>query len=127
MLTLDDVRWPPQKPKDAIIALAFGIDGEIVHTLVTYENFYELITTSASIVCKSENCDTVDFVNEFGCITNTLQADPLLCSVLASSPEIFVLLRRSKDNLQIVEPGKHPWYGRVEPGWKYDESGILPL
>lgn len=127
MLTIDDIQWPPQRPKDAIIALAFGIDGEIVHTIVTYDKFYELIKTSASIVCKSDNCDVVDFLDESGNVIETLTANSLLGSVLASSPEIFVLIRRSKDNLQIIDPGKHPWYGKVEPGWKYNENGILQL
>lgn len=127
MLTTEDIQWPPQKPKHPLIALAFGIDGEIVHTIVTYVPFYEMILNSSSIICKSDSCNTVEFIDKKGLSITTLTTTPLFGSVLASSPDIFVLSQRSEDNASIVDPGKHPWYRSVEPGWKYDENGILPL
>lgn len=127
MITIEDIQWPPQRPKEAIISLAFGIDGEIVHTLVTYVKFYNLIVNSDKIVCKSDNCDIVDFLDKQENIIETLYANPLLGSILASSPKIFILSQRSEDNSKLINSGKHPWYRNVEPGWKYDESGILPL
>ena len=127
MLTSEDFEWPPKRPKDALISLAFGIDGEIVYTLVTYVNFYELLTKTSSIRCKSDNCDVVEFWDESDNLIETLQAGALFGSVLASSPKIFVLVRRSKDNSTVEFMDERPWYRKVEPGWKYDESGILPL
>lgn len=127
MLTNEDIHWPPQKPRDAVISLAFGFDGEIVHTLTTYVYFYNLITDAKNIVCKTETCDVVEFLNSEGAVIETLQTTPLLGSILASSPAVFVLVRRSEDNSKVVDEGKHPWYRKVEPGWKYDERGILPL
>jgi len=126
MLTDEDIYWPPQKPKDAIISLAFGFDGEIVHTVVTYVYFYHLILNS-QIVCKTDSCNVVDFINSNGAVVETLQTTSLFGSILASSPAVFVLAQRSSDNSTVVDEGKHPWYRKVEPGWKYDESGILPL
>lgn len=127
MLTTDDITWPPLKPKHPLIALAFGIDGEIVKTLVTYVPFYKLIINAESIVCKSEQCDVVEFVDNRGISITTLHTDPMFGSLLASSPDIFVLSQRSDDNSSVLDSGKHPWYRSVEAGWKYDENGILPL
>lgn len=114
-------------PKDTVVALAFGLDGEIVYTLTSYVSFYELIKNSASIVCKTNSCDVVDFLDESGSIVETLIVDDMFGSILASSPKVFVLLKRSADNLSVEDHGERPWYRNVTPGWKYDESGILPL
>lgn len=127
MLTTEDIQWPPKKPKHPLVALAFGIDGEIVHTMVTYVPFYKMILEAKSIVCKSENCNVVDFIDDRGLVITSLSTTPLFGSLLASSPDIFVLSQRSEDNSKMVDTGNPSWYRSVEAGWKYDESGILPL
>lgn len=126
MLKESDVVYSGDLSKGTVMAIALGIDGEIVHTMPTYTFFYDAIKKAASIVCVTEDCSTIDFLNEDGSVFESLTASSFLGSVLASSPVVFELMRRLDDNSAVKDMELFNKLRFVTPGWKYSGLEITP-
>jgi hypothetical protein len=125
MLTKEDITYSLQETDRVIMAVAFGIDGEVLITIPTFVDVYELLTTN-TIVCSTENCDTINIVNNDEIIETIYLNDPFLGSVLSSSPDIMELVRRNPDNSIPEMTPEIRTKMSVVPGWTYDESGFIP-
>jgi hypothetical protein len=126
MLTNADVYFSGDMSKGVVMAIAFGIENEIVHTMPTYTFFYDLIQTSDSIVCDSDDCTSLKFLDKSGKTIETLTTDPKLGSVLASSPKVFEILRRTPDNSAVEDTERFIKYRHVVDGWTYEGDEIIP-
>jgi hypothetical protein len=125
MLTKEDITYSLQETDRVIMAVALGIDGEVLITLPTFVDVYEMLTEN-TIVCSTENCDTIDIVKDDEVIETIYLNDPFLGSVLASSPDIIELVRRNPDNSIPEMTPEVRTKMAVVPGWTYDESTFIP-
>jgi hypothetical protein len=125
MLTKEDIIYSNQETDRIIMAVAFGIDGEVLATIPTFVDVYELLTES-TIVCSTENCDTINIVKNNEVIETIYLNDSFLGSILSSSPDIMELVRRNPDNSIPEMTPEIRTKMSVVPGWTYDESGFIP-
>ena len=126
MLINDDIYYIYGKEgKGRVMALAFGIDGVIVHTMPTFTFFYDMINNSSNIVCINDDCSLVNFLDEDNNVTQTLQTNSKLGSILTSSPVVFELMRRNEDNTAIEPSSIPPKNREVVEGWRYDNNGLI--
>jgi hypothetical protein len=125
MLTKEDIIYSNQETDRIIMAVAFGIDGEVLTTIPTFVDVYELLTEN-TIVCSTENCDTVNIVKNNEVIETIYLNDSFLGSILSSSPDIMELVRRNPDNSIPEMTPEIRTKMSVVPGWTYDESGFIP-
>ncbi len=126
MLIDDDIYYLYGKEgKGRVMALAFGLDGVIVHTMPTFTFFYDMINSSNNIVCVNDDCSLVNFLDDNENIIETLQTNSKLGSILTSSPKIFELMRRNEDNTPIEASTIPPKNREVIEGWRYNENGLI--
>lgn len=127
MLTKEDIIYSGQETSRVVMALALGIDGDVLIAIPTFVDVYELLLSSTSIVCSDEECGTVDIIKDGEVIETLSLNDPFMGSVLASSPDILEIVRRNPDNSFPELTDEVRTKMAVTPGWAYDESGfILP-
>ena len=124
MLTSEDFEYSSEITGRVAIAIALGIDGEVLVTMPTYVDFYEFLLDNPQVICVTEDCGTINFMSEEE-VVETLVTTPLLGSLLASNPDILEIVRRNPDNSfpEITETIRFKGY--VVPGWKYDTSGFI--
>jgi hypothetical protein len=125
MLTKEDIIYSFQDTDRVVMAIALGIDGEVLSTLATFVDVYEMLTTN-TITCATENCDTINIVKNDEVIETISLNDPFLGSVLASSPDIMELVRRNPDNSIPELTDEVRTKMAVVSGWTYNESGFIP-
>jgi hypothetical protein len=125
MLTKENIIYSNQETDRVIMAIALGIDGEVLSTLATFVDVYEMLTTN-TIVCSTENCDTINIVKDNEIIETIYLNDPFLGSILSSSPDIMELVRRNPDNSIPEFTDEIRTKMAVVAGWTYDESGFIP-
>jgi hypothetical protein len=125
MLTKNDIVYSGQQTDRVIMAIALGIEGEVVLTIPTFVDFYEFLLANKNVVCASEDCNVVNFVDGEEVI-QTLFVDSLWGSVLASNPDIMEIVRRNPDNSPAELTDELRTKMAVVPGWTYDESGFIP-
>jgi hypothetical protein len=124
MLTKNDIVYSGQQTDRVIMAIALGIDGEVVLTIPTFVDFYEFLLANKTVVCVTDDCDVVNFVNGDE-VVETLSVDPLWGSVLASNPDIMEIVRRNPDNSLIELTDEIRTKMAVVPGWTYDSTGFI--
>lgn len=128
MLTKEDIIYSGQTTDRVIMALALGIDGDVLLTFPTFVDVYELLLSCTSIVCNTEECDVVDLIKDGEVIETLSLNDPFMGSVLASSPDIMELVRRNPDNSIPELTVEMRIKMAVVPGWSYNQDGfIAPL
>ena len=118
MLTKADITYSGQKTDRVIMAIALGIEGEVLITLPTFVDFYEFLLENTDVACVTESCDVVEFRKEGG-VLETLQVDSFLGSVLASNPDILEIVRRNPDNTLVPMTDEIRTKMAVTPGWRY--------
>jgi len=126
MLKDSDIIYSGDLSKGTVMAIALGLDGEIVHTIPTYTFFYDAIKKASSIVCVTEDCSTIDFLNKDGSVFESLTTNSFLGSILASSPVVFELMRRLDDNSAVKDMELFNKFRFVTPGWTYSGKNIIP-
>jgi hypothetical protein len=125
MLTKEDIIYSGQETPRVIMALALGIDGDVLIAIPTFVDVYELLLSSTSIVCSDEECGTVDIIKDGEVIETLSLNDPFMGSVLASNPDVLEIVRRNPDNSFPELTDEIRTKMAVTPGWTYDESGFI--
>ena len=112
MISLEDVTYTlaSQVPNENGISVAFGIDGEIVHIMNTYVDFYDLMTSGVEVVDAEVPDEYVLHFKKDGQIIETLSCSELLHALLQSDPVII----ESLGDLRYVAVG-----------WRYDVNNSV--
>lgn len=124
MLTKADITYSGQETDRVIMAIALGIDGEVLITIPTFVDFYEFLLENTETVCADEDCSVVNYIKD-GEVIETLSVDPFLGSVLASKPDILEIIRRNPDNTLPERTEELRARVAVVPGWTYDSTGFI--
>jgi len=112
MTTQDEIMW--LKNKIGIpVAVALGIQGEVVHTFVTYEWFFDLLKRGLEVRPNNDNYTSVQFFDGEDLI-ESLECSEMLGAILLSSPDVIEITRGGND------PNNKNRY--VHMGWTYDEN-----
>lgn len=114
MITDNDIYWEKDKKNTPISAIAFGIDGVIVFDFPSYVDFYELLTTSDSVINATEDYRMIDFIKN-GTVIETLHTSEMLGSLICSWPDILEIFREGQDEKAYNNR-------KVITGWLYDEE-----
>lgn len=115
MITDNDIYWEKDKKATPFSAIGFGLDGVLVFDFPSYVDFYELLTTSDSVVNTTDDYTMIDFIKD-GVVVETLHTSEMLGSLICSSPDILELFREGQEE-KAYENRK------VITGWLYDEDG----
>jgi hypothetical protein len=124
MLTKNDITYSGQQTDRVIMAIALGIDGEVVLTIPTFVDFYEFLLENRTVVCAADDCSVINFVDGED-IIETLSLDSFWGSVLASNPDIMEIVRRNPDNSFAELTDELRTKMAVVPGWAYDDTGFI--
>lgn len=124
MLTKNDIVFSGQETDRVIMAIALGIDGQVLVTFPTFVDFYEFLVENKNVVCATEECDVVNFIKD-GEILESLEVGGFWGSVLASNPDILEIMRRNPDNSLPEPTDELRTRLAVVPGWSYDEGGFI--
>jgi hypothetical protein len=112
MITQDEVMW--LKNKTGIpVAVALGIQGEVVYTFVTYEWFFDLLKRGLEVRSVGDNYSFVEFFDDKD-LVESLECSEMLGAILLSSPDVIEITRGSNN------PNNKNRY--VHLGWTYDEN-----
>jgi hypothetical protein len=122
MISLEDVTYTlaSQVPNENGISVAFGIDGEIVHIMNTYVNFYDLMTSGVEVVDAEAPDEYVLHFKKDGQIIETLSCSELLHALLQSDPVIIELLRQPLPPRESLGDLRY-----VAVGWRYDANNSV--
>ena len=112
MITQNDVMWVKNKTGTPV-AVALGIQGEVVFTFVTYEWFFDLLKRDLQIIAKYENYSFIEFFDG-ETLVESLDCSEMLGAILLSSPDVIEITRGSNT------PNNKNRY--VHMGWTYDEN-----
>jgi hypothetical protein len=126
MLTKEHIIYSGQTTDRVIMALALGIEGDVLITIPTFVDIYELLLSSTSISCSREKCDVVNLLKDGEIIETLSLNDSFMGSVLASSPDIMEIVRRNLDNSIPELTVEIRTKLSVVPGWSYNEFGFVP-
>lgn len=126
MLTKEDIIYSGQQTDRVIMACALGIEGEVIITIATFLDVFELLLNSEAIVCAADDCGSVEVLKDGEVVETLAINDAFLGSVLASSPDIMELVRRNPDNSLPELTDELRIKMSVVPGWAYDQSGFIP-
>lgn len=120
MLTMDDITLTlGPTPNMEAIALAFVLDNEVVHTMLTYKNFYTLISSGYSVSEDPESPQGVFrlIFKENETVIETLECNELLSALLRSEPKIVVLVAEPKPPIEELGIKRY-----VTEGWTLGEN-----
>ena len=112
MITQDDIMWLKNKTGTPV-AVALGIQGEVVFTFVTYEWFFDLLKRGLEVRSTNENYFFVEFFDG-ETLVESLECSEMLGAILLSSPDVIEITRGSNN------PNNKNRY--VHMGWTYDEN-----
>ncbi len=124
MLTTEDITYSGQETDKVIMAIALGIDGEVLVAIPTFVDFYDLLVENTEVVCVTEDCTVVNYLKD-GEVVETLSVSAFLGSVLASNPDVLEIVRRNPDNTFPEITDELRTRMAVGPGWQYDSSGFI--
>lgn len=106
------------------MAIALGIDGEVLITIPTFVDFYEFLIENTEVACLAQDCSVINYLKD-GEVVETLSVSAFMGSVLASNPDIFEIVRRNPDNTFPEITDNLRTRMAVVPGWKYDDTGFI--
>ena len=112
MITENEIMWLKNKTGTPV-AVALGIQGEVVYTFVTYEWFFDLLKRNLDIRSVGENYSFIEFFNGEE-LVESLECSEILGAILLSSPDVIEITRGSNN------PNNKNRY--VHLGWTYDEN-----
>jgi hypothetical protein len=112
MITQDEIMWLKNKTETPV-AVALGIQGEVVYTFVTYEWFFNLLKRNLEVRCIDNNYTFVEFFDG-EILVESLSCSEMLGAILLSSPDVIEITRGSNN------PNNKNRY--VHMGWTYDEN-----
>jgi len=124
MLTNSDILFSGQPTDKVIMAMALGIDGDVLITIPTFVDFYEFLLENTDVVCVTEECTVINYLKD-GEVIETLSVSAFMGSVLASNPDILEIVRRNPDNTFPEITDELRTRMAVVPGWKYDSTGFI--
>jgi hypothetical protein len=112
MKTQDEIMWLKNKTGTPV-AVALGIQGEVVHTFVTYEWFFDLLKRGLDVRSTNDDYSFVEFFDGDTWV-ESLECSEMLGAILLSSPDVIEITRGSNN------PNNKNRY--VHLGWTYDEN-----
>lgn len=112
MTTQDEIMWLNNKT-GIPVAVALGIQGEVVHTFVTYEWFFDLLKRGLEVRPNNDNYTSIQFFDG-ETLVESLECSEMLGAILLSSPDVIEITRGGND------PNNKNRY--VHMGWTYDEN-----
>jgi hypothetical protein len=112
MITQDEIMWLKNKTGTPV-AVALGIQGEVVFTFVTYEWFFDLLKRGLEVRSTNENYSFVEFFDG-ETLVESLECSEMLGAILLSSPDVIEIVRGSNNP---NNKNRH-----VHMGWTYDEN-----
>jgi hypothetical protein len=124
MLTKNDIVYSGQQTDRVIIAIAIGIEGEVLVALPTFVDFYEFLLENTEVVCLAQDCTIINYLKD-GEVLETLSVDAFLGSILASNPDIIEIVRRNPDNTLPEITDELRTRMAVGPGWQYNSTGFI--
>jgi len=110
--TQDEIMWLNNKT-GIPVAVALGIQGEVVHTFVTYEWFFDLLKRGLEVRPNNDNYTSIQFFDG-ETLVESLECSEMLGAILLSSPDVIEITRGGND------PNNKNRY--VHMGWTYDEN-----
>jgi hypothetical protein len=112
MITQDEIMWLKNKT-GVPVAVALGIQGEVVFTFVTYEWFFDFLKRGLDVRSTNEEYSFIEFFDG-ETLVESLSCSEMLGAILLSSPDVIEITRGSNN------PNNKNRY--VHMGWTYDEN-----